>query len=791
MNHLAKVVRAGVGRRRVQSLVMLLTVMMSVTASLLGGGLLVSARATFDEGFTKQHGAHLTARFDSTKVDSAQLAGTAHVLGVTASAGPYPIASLSSEIGENSSRLPVGLSNPPLDFVGRSDPGGAVDALTVTSGHWATGPGQVVLSDSNSPLGVGDKLRFPALPGTPVLTVVGLARSAGRSADAWVSPEQLAALTPPGTATGSQMLYRFAQAGDFAQLNADRTALAAAVPSGSMIGAASYLKIKMASDKKTATFVPFVIAFAVIGLVMSVLIIGIVVSGTVGAATRRIGILKAVGYTPAQVVRAYVGQALIPAGAGITLGILLGNLASLPVLAKAGEAFNNGSGHLIEPWLDFVVAFGALVAVAGTALVPALRAGRLRTVEALSVGRTPSAGRGRTARQLLGRLPLPRPVSLGLATPFAKPGRSATMVAAVVLGTIGVTFGLGLTISLSRITTGMYRVHPGTVEAVPLPSFGPHAISNPPQAAELSTVDAKIASYPGTKRYFSTDRAALSVVGLAGPTTVIRYNGDASWGDYQMVTGTWFHHAGEAVVPSAFLQATNTKVGDTITLANGSGRTALVRIVGEAFDLEESGMVIRTEGDSLAALDAPVDPLSIDYEIELKPGARAQDAMDWLDPALKPYGFGPGDFHPLFNPTILSMDALAVMLTGMLVAVAGLGVLNTVVLDTRERVHDLGVFKALGMSPKQTIAMVLASVSGIGLLAGLIGTPLGVALHHAVLPAMGRAGGTRLPAADLAAYHPTTLLLLILGGLVIATLGALLPATWAARTRTATALRTE
>jgi hypothetical protein len=32
-------------------------------------------------------------------------------------------------------------------------------------------------------------------------------------------------------------------------------------------------------------------------------------------------------------------------------------------------------------------------------------------------------------------------------------------------------------------------------------------------------------------------------------------------------------------------------------------------------------------------------------------------------------------------------------------------VLNTVVLDTRDRVHDPGVLKALGMSPRQTVAM--------------------------------------------------------------------------------------
>ena len=38
---------------------------------------------------------------------------------------------------------------------------------------------------------------------------------------------------------------------------------------------------------------------------MSVLIVGNVVAGSVGAALRRIGILKALGFTPGQVVRAY------------------------------------------------------------------------------------------------------------------------------------------------------------------------------------------------------------------------------------------------------------------------------------------------------------------------------------------------------------------------------------------------------------------------------------------------------------------------------------------------------
>ena len=60
------------------------------------------------------------------------------------------------------------------------------------------------------------------------------------------------------------------------------------------------------------------------------------------------------------------------------------------------------------------------------------------------------------------------------------------------------------------------------------------------------------------------------------------------------------------------------------------------------------------------------------------------------------------------------MQGLIGTLTLMLAMVAGLGVLNTIVLSTRERVHDLGVFKAVGMTPRQTIAMVVCWVAGTG-----------------------------------------------------------------------------
>lgn len=83
-----------------------------------------------------------------------------------------------------------------------------------------------------------------------------------------------------------------------------------------------------------------------------------------------------------------------------------------------------------------------------------------------------------------------------------------------------------------------------------------------------------------------------------------------------------------------------------------------------------------------------------------------------------------------------------------LVAVAALGVFNILVLDLRERVHDLAVHKALGMTPQQTIAMVVASVTGVGLL----GVPVGVAVQDLVVPAM--AAGTCRTASSTCTARP-------------------------------------
>lgn len=794
MTALGRVVRAGVGRRRLQTAVLVLTTLIAVAASLLAAGLLIASNAPFDHGFAEQQGAHLVAQFNGAEATADQLAATARTPGVTAAAGPYRTVTTSPSL--TNAPGAGGLADlPPMTVVGRAGPGGPVDDLTLVSGHWPRGPGEIVLAASGDLPPDADRLTFPNVPGRPTLTVVGRARSVSETADAWVTPAGLRELTVSAAAPQYQMLYRFAHAGTAAAVAADRRAIAAAVPHEALTGTQSWLAVKQVQSANTAAFVPFVVAFGVLGLVLSVLIITSVVGGAVGSATRRIGILKALGFTPGQVVRAYVAQAAIPAGIGVVLGALVGNLLAIPVLHGAENGFNS-TGFAIPLWIDVMIPGAALVVVTLAALLPALRAGRLSAVQALAVGRTPGAGRGRRAQRIAGRLPIPRTIGLGVANPFVRVSRSSLTGATILFGTVTVTLAVGLALSLNDVQNHRALDSAGAVlvdtggggiaggNAVRRPAPG----STPTAPADPRVVAAAIAAQPGTRSYYGTAWARVHVGGIAGTTNVRAYEGDASWATAdQLVSGHWLRGKNDAVVTGRFLTAAGVQVGDTLTISAGA-RSTRVQIVGEIFALEDDGMDLLTSTATLAALGQPARVT--EFQVELRPGTDLHSYLAQLTAAL-PTGVDAVPSRGNHSDVIAAMDALIALLTIMLVAVAALGVLNTVMLDTRDRTHDLGIVKALGMTPRQTVAMVLTSVGAIGLLGAGIGVPIGIALHHIVVPVMADSTGEHLPRAFIAVYGAGTAAALIVGGLLIAASGALPPAGWAAKIRPTAALRTE
>ena len=103
---------------------------------------------------------------------------------------------------------------------------------------------------------------------------------------------------PPGVHPAAQMLYTFTKAGTALQIAADVSALKAALPAGAVISYDSWLSSAGQTGSEQSVNTPFVLAFALIGLVLAVLIVATLVSGAVVAGYRRIGVLKSIGFTP-------------------------------------------------------------------------------------------------------------------------------------------------------------------------------------------------------------------------------------------------------------------------------------------------------------------------------------------------------------------------------------------------------------------------------------------------------------------------------------------------------------
>jgi putative ABC transport system permease protein len=737
MSAVWKAARAAVRRRRLQTTVVGVVAGLCTAMIVVALGLLVASSAPFDQAYAKQKGAHLVAAFDPSVVTAAQLTDAAKRPEVEAVAGPFPQASVDIEPDPQVPPLT-------LTVVGRADPAGPVDKLNLWEGRWATAAGEIVLNQlRNSPTfvtGIGDKIK---VKDGPALTVVGFAYSVSRSADAWVAPAQIGALHP----SSLEMLYRFVGG----------TVSMAALPSTGLEGSQSYLTLREAAAAEASTFVTFLIVFGILGLAVAVLIVANVVSGAVVAGFRHIGVLKALGFTPGQVMAVYLTMVSVPAVIGCVFGIGLGNLLARPLLTDAFSNFGASSVG-VAPWVDVLTLVGLPLVVALSALVPALRARRLPAAEAISAGSAQHAGRGLRVQRWLSGTRLPRAVSLGLGLPFARPGRSALTMAAVVLGVTSMTFAIGLSDSLTKYQNAAERAG-----AMQLEVHG-----------ENISIDA-VRALPGTRRAAATAWIQVRQIGTTESTELRPYQGGNL--GYQMLIGHWPATAGEAVVSKRFLLRRGLSVGDPITVELDGQRIPL-RIVGEV--LQNSGEEIYV--DSRTVPDFRPDTV----EVQLAPGTTVPSYIAAAQKA---------GFQAEPNADISSFVVIVVftvsLLTLMLGVVAALGVFNTAVLNARERRRDLGMLKSIGMTPRQVTVMVVTSMALLGAVGGLLGIPIGVLTHGVVVPAMARAAQVDFPAVILHVYSLPLLALLGVAGIVIAALGAFIPARSASRTTIAEVLHNE
>jgi putative ABC transport system permease protein len=786
-------------RRKLQTLVIAFVILLSSGAATLALNLLVESDAPYEHAFAQANGAHVTVTYDARRVSAAQLRATAAVHGVTASAGPWPqvIAQYDTGSADQGS-----LQGGRLFIAGRPGPGAAVDRLTVESGRWARAAGEVVvarqLADSWG-LGVGDQLSPGPGARLPALRIVGIAASISPSTDAWVMPGELARLVTRSSPLQYQMLYRVSPAATPNDLATAAQTITRGLPAGAVVNTNNYLDAKRGADTLSSVMVPFLLAFSAFALLASVLIIANVVSGVVIASYRDIGILKSVGFTPGQVMTVLLGLILAPALAGCLIGIPVGTAGSQPFLQQTAHALGLPAPFTAAIPVDLFVLVTILAVAALAALGPAWRAGHLSAVSAITTGSAPAAGRGSRAETALARLPLPRSLSLGIGDIVARPLRSAMTLGAILLGAATVVFALSLHLSLGQVAAHLIRDQYVQVDLYRPPpdsaGFGvkpgaPGGQAAPPQVSDRQ-MTRLLRSDPNTARYVAETTAQVVVPDIAQPINYYAYRDPSAWLGYAVISGRWFSGPREVVAPTRLLTESHLRVGQSF-MAQVSGKSMRLRLVGEILDQTDDDLLLRGGWATLQAADPRIQPFT--YEVQIRNGMDPRTYLEGL--TQQAGGQVPIDADIIDRS---SQDTSFILLNGViaalaivLIAIAVAGVFNTVILTTREKVRDVAILKAVGMAPRQVVFMVIVSVALLGLVAGVLGIPLGLLLHARVLSFMAQAAsGTNLPPHFFDLIDHAELPLLALAGVAIAALGAWLPAQWAASSGVAEVLQAE
>ena len=530
-------------RRRSQTATVLLVCLLATTVSTMALTLLVRSTQPFDDAFARLSGPHLVFHVDASRVSLAQLQATATLPGVTAAGPPHEIALVP---------LQRGTEKAVFNVVGRDRAGGDVDRIHLRDGRWPERPGEIAVSyrgdlPALNRLLVGAQLQAVTRNGLVPFKVVGtvadqfdgIYENGVGIARAWVQPGQVASLADGDQIRlGYEMAYRFQHAATQQELLADRQEVEAALPPSSQLWKVTdWLSMRMGSVWFVTFMSSVIFAFSLFALAAVAVIVGSVVAGTVLSSYRDVGIMKALGFTPAEVVAIFIGQMVLTAMAGAIIGIPIGALASRPLLSTAAAETGLPIQDFIDPVTDVAVLLGIVVLVLIAAFIPALRAARTDSVRAISLGLSPAGRRRSRLAALLTRFGAPRPLSLGAGDAFARPARGILTVIALGIGIATLVFAVAFQKTIGDLASN--RASYGYAQDVEIYRYPAYS------DADLSKL---LADQHETDIVVATRFLHVAIPGAADPAPLVGTRGDAPRLGYGTRTGRWFANPGEAVV---------------------------------------------------------------------------------------------------------------------------------------------------------------------------------------------------------------------------------------------------
>lgn len=577
---------------------------------------------------------------------------------------------------------------------------------------------------------------------------------------------------------------------------------------------------------------------AAIALLAAAILILNTMAMTVVERVRELGLLRAAGAGRGQVFRIVATQALALGAAGSALGLALGALLALLAAAwlrAAGQLSIDGPVFSAPSLLGALLAGVAITLVA--AVEPARRAAGVSPVAVLRVRADPArlvrahAGwlvavvaaiaavtvlllRGATDDPLMAARAvavclvllaavlltpvLLRPLARLAGLPFAAlmrpeerlarasirrdPGRTTLTLGALV-ASLAMVVALSAVASAARAsaTTWLADVVPGDEV---LTAIAPVPPGDGGVADQLAAIPGVARATPLASFDLAFRGSRLDAVAISGADFLADGRLAFTAGDRAAALAA-LDRGGAVVLAASRAERLGVGLGDTMAVATSHGLVSLevVGIVARSFPGRTGDAALVGWGDAtskfgVAGADA--------FAVRFAPGGRA-GAAPRVDEVARESALTAAPVAAVAGAVGDALDrlfGLLDLLALVAVAIAALGIVNTQSMNTLERVREIGMLRAAGMTRGQVWRSVLVEAGILGAIGALVGSGAGV------LVGLLLAGG--VGAADAAAAVPWRAVALALAlGVALAMLAAAGPARMAGRIPIVSAVRGE
>ncbi len=711
-------VRSDLFARGGQALLAVFVVASAVAALVLSATTLQGATNPWQGLFARSKGAHVRLLL----TPGASTGELRWLPGVTAVAGPDHAAA--AAVLRGPAKVPV-----ELHAIGARMP--AVDSPLLRQGHWlnpAVPYGAVLETSFAAALHVspGDLLVAESLDGGSVrVRVVGLADTADQGfypeqtpGLVWVLPTLLSHVESVAAHTQQAVGLRLddpSAARFVAQEAVD------AVGEDHVISVSTWQDVQQSMALNNRLLGLLLAVFGLAALVAAALAIGNATGGRVLVQLHDIAMLKALGFTPGQVIRMLVAEHTALGAVGIAAGLGSARLLTTSLLQRPPAAALSAAAPLPTGWAALIAA-GTELAVALATLVPAWRAGRVSPAGVAPVA--PPRGRLSRLARLALLIRLPPALVLGARDAFTRRLRAALIIGGLAVPMVMITIGLGCLATLHSFTAQPRRI--GLAAAL---TVRPGGLSDA-QTRHLIATDPHVSSfYPGFKVPALVPGATTSIATQGMGTSAHPY-------PFDVAEGRIFRADNEAVAGQGLLDLLHVRLGQWVRLTV-QGVPLDVHIVGRTIEPADGGEVLSYGTDALAAAGtaAPVEFYSLVLRGGVSPAAARARLLAASGNRL--------DVSVTANPAS-RLGIVRLVITALIAVLALIGLTNLVTaaaVGRRDHLRDVAVLKAIGLTPRQVTATLVTSMSLLAMIAVLVGAWIGLAVTGGLINLQGRTSG--------------------------------------------------